>query len=188
MTTSEGTPHHPIYGATCMVVSVLCFTINALLLKHLNTQSEISPWVCLAFRATVGIAIILAIFGPNGSVKFRRAATSRLLVVRGLFGVFGTAAYYFTISPLGPGKATLISNTYVVIAAVLAVWILKERLTAAKLIGNVVAFIGLVMLIGLSPRDLSIVSHSVCLFFWPQSFQPSPIGLHSHRWTSDCYC
>jgi len=75
-----------------------------------------------------------------------------------MFGVFGTAAYHFTISPLGPGKATLISNAYVVNGAVLAVWILKERLTAAKLIGNVVAFAGLVMLIGLSPRDLSIVT------------------------------
>ena len=158
MTSSEDRPQHPVYGATCMVASVLCFTINVLLLKHLSAHAEISPWVFLSFRAIVGIAMICTIFGRSGAVNFRRAATGRLLVIRGMFGVLGTAAYYFTIAPLGPGKATLISNTYVVIGAVLAVWILKERLTAMKLFGNAVALIGLAMLIGLSPREFSIVT------------------------------
>jgi drug/metabolite transporter (DMT)-like permease len=149
---------HPVWGATCMVVSVLCFTVNALLLKYLSSNAQISPWVSMAFRAIVGLTIIWVLFGRSGTVNFRRAATGKMLVIRGMFGVCGTAAYYFTIDPLGPGKATLISNTYVVMSAILAVWILKEQLTAAKLVGNVIAFIGLVMLIGISPQDLSVVT------------------------------
>lgn len=80
MTASDDRPQHPVYGATCMVASVLCFTINILLLKHLSTRSEISPWVFLSFRAIVGIAIICTIFGRSGVVNFRRAATSRRLL------------------------------------------------------------------------------------------------------------
>ena len=92
MTSSEDRPQHPVYGATCMVASVLCFTINVLLLKHLSAHAEISPWVFLSFRAIVGIAMICTIFGRSGAVNFRRAATGRVLVIRGMFGVLGTAA------------------------------------------------------------------------------------------------
>jgi drug/metabolite transporter (DMT)-like permease len=166
MSTSTEKVHHPLWGATCMVGSIVCFTINALLLKHLSSNSQISPWVSMTFRAIVGLAIIWVFFHRSGSVNLRRAATNRLLIVRGMFGVFGTAAYYFTIAPLGPGKATLISNTYVVMSAVLAVWILKEKLTTSKLLGNVVAFVGLVMLIGISPTELSVVTrHELLALF-----------------------
>lgn len=132
--------------------------MNALLLKHLSSNVQVNPWVSMTFRAIVGLVIIWAFFGRGGGVNFRRAATGRLLVVRGMFGVFGTAAYYFTIDPLGPGKATLISNTYVVMSVLLAVWILREELTAARFVGNVIALIGLVMLIGVSTKDLSVVT------------------------------
>lgn len=141
-----------------MVISVLCFTINSLLLKLLDSSFQISPWVSMVFRAMVGLVLVWVVFGRSSNVDFRRAATGRMLVIRGLFGVLGTAAYYFTIAPLGPGKATLINNTYVVMSAVLAIWILKEKLTGAKVFGNVLALIGLVLLIGVSPTDLSVVT------------------------------
>jgi drug/metabolite transporter (DMT)-like permease len=166
MVTSNEKAHRPAWGATCMIASVVCFTVNALLLKHLSSNAQISPWVSMAFRAIVGLGLIWIFFGRSGTVSFRRAATGRMLVIRGMFGVFGTAAYYFTIAPLGPGKATLISNTYVVMSAILAVWILKEKLTAAKFVGNVVAFVGLVMLLGVSPQDLSVVTrHEMLALF-----------------------
>jgi drug/metabolite transporter (DMT)-like permease len=70
-----------------------------------------------------------------------------MLAYRGLLGVMGTIAYYLTIPALGPGKATLISNTYVVIAALMAVWFLKEAYSVGKFAGNVLAFLGLTLLI-----------------------------------------
>jgi drug/metabolite transporter (DMT)-like permease len=148
----------PIWGAMCMGASVLCFTANALLLKYLSSSADVSAWVSLAYRAVVGLVIIRVVFGRSGSVDFRRAATSRMLIARGMIGVLGTAAYYFTIPPLGPGKATLISNTFVVISALMAVWFLKEKLTGPKLVGNLIAIVGLAMLIGVSPNELAVVS------------------------------
>ena len=99
-----------------MLLSIACFSINSLTLKSLS-QSDVSPWVALLFRASVGMVVVATVFRAGHQVSFRRAMTDRMLASRGLLGVLGTVAYYFTIAKLGPGKATLISNTYVVIAA-----------------------------------------------------------------------
>ena len=137
-----------------MLLSIVFFSINSLTLKSLS-ESNISPWVALLFRAAVGMVVVATVFRAYSPVNFRRASTDPLLATRGLLGVFGTVAYYFTIAELGPGKATLISNTYVVIAAVMAVWFLKEPFNTSKLLGNVVALIGLALLIA-SPTQLAL--------------------------------
>ena len=137
-----------------MVLSIAFFSINTLTLKHL-AQSDISPWIALLIRAGVGLIFVALMFGSRGQVSFRRAITDRMLAYRGLLGVLGTIAYYLTIPELGPGKATLISNTYVVIAALMAVWFLNETLSAGKLVGNAFAFLGLILLIAM-PTQLVV--------------------------------
>ncbi len=151
---------HPRWGAICMLLSIVFFSINALTLKYLS-QSSISPWIALLFRAVVGMIFVATMFGFSGQVSFRRALTDRMLAYRGLMGVLGTIAYYLTIPTLGPGKATLISNTYVVLAALLAVWFLKEAFSAGKLVGNVLALLGLTLLIA-TPAQL-------ILFGWAEA-------------------
>lgn len=145
---------HPRWGAICMLLSIAFFSVNSLTLKYLS-QSHISPWVALFFRAAVGMCFVAVVFRGAGQIDFRRATTDRLLASRGLLGVLGTVAYYFTIPELGPGKATLISNTYVVIAALMAVWFLKESFSLGKLAGNVLALVGLALLLA-SPSQLAL--------------------------------
>jgi drug/metabolite transporter (DMT)-like permease len=137
-----------------MLLSIAFFSINSLTLRSLS-QVDVSPWVALLFRASVGMAFVAIVFRSGERVNFRRAATDRLLASRGILGVLGTVAYYFTIAKLGAGKATLISNTYVVIAALLAVWLLKESFNASKLVANVLALIGLGLLIA-APGQLAL--------------------------------
>ncbi|MFO1064316.1 MAG: DMT family transporter [Pirellulales bacterium] len=111
------------------------------------SQSGVSPWIGLLFRAGVGTIVVATVFRGSNKVNFMRAATNRMLAGRGLLGVLGTIAYYFTIPALGPGKATLISNTYVVIAALMAAWILREAFSFGKLAGNLLAMVGLTLLL-----------------------------------------
>lgn len=155
--------HHVRWGMACMIGSLAFFTINALLLKYLSTNVGISPWVTLAFRATVGLIVVKIGFSASGTVDFRRAATNKWLVARGLFGVLGSVAYYFTVPTLGAGKATLISNFYVVIAAVMAAFFLRERITLSKIGGNVIACCGLILLLGVTPEELSKIGFDECL-------------------------
>lgn len=143
-------------GALWMLVSLACFTGNALLLKHLGSDHGVSPWLALLFRALVGIAIVMLVSSPRTAaggarrpaLDLKRAATSRLLVSRGVLGAFGTAAYYVTLPVLGAGKATLIGNTWVIWSALMAVFVLKEHLAARQIAGIVIAVGGLALLTG----------------------------------------
>ncbi len=143
---------HTRWGVICMLLSIVFFSANSLTLKYLS-QSNISPWVALLFRASVGMVVVATVFRADKGVDFKRAMTDRMLASRGLLGILGTVAYYFTIPALGPGKATLISNTYVVLAALMAAWYLRESLSGGKLAGNGLAIVGLMLLVA-SPSQL----------------------------------
>lgn len=144
-------------GSVWMLLSLACFTGNALLLRHLGASASASPWHALLFRAIVGLAMVWIAFRPRGDLKreskipsldLRRAAFNRMLISRGVLGAWGTAAYYLTLPTLGAGKATLIGNTWVIWSALMAVFMLKEHLSRHQVLGILIAIGGLVMLTG----------------------------------------
>ncbi len=142
-------------GAMWMLGSLVGFTGMALLVKHLGSTRGISGWWSLLFRAAVGLLVVWGLYGPRKQVSFKRAATGRMLVSRGVMGAFGTAAYYLTLPPLGAGKATLIGNTWVIWAAILAVPLLGESLTLRKIAGMALAIGGIALITGLQGGDFS---------------------------------
>lgn len=136
-------------GTIIMVWSVLAFTVNTLLLRFLSGESHgITPDVPLLFRAAVGIFIVLVFFRGRRPTRVRPVFTNKLLILRGITGLLGTAAYYWTVPTLGAGMATLICNTYVIFASMIAVLALGEKLTAARFIWLSVAFVGIIFLVG----------------------------------------
>lgn len=151
--------HHPRRGALAMLVSLTCFTGNALLLKVLASSRHVDPWMSLTFRAGLGLLVTIVLFAPSGSLKLRRSFQSWLLASRGVLGALGTAAYYTTIGPLGAGKATLIGNTWCVFASIMATFVLHERLGLVKVGGIVLALGGLGLLTGMAPGTLMVFGH-----------------------------
>jgi drug/metabolite transporter (DMT)-like permease len=148
--------HHPRRGSLWMLLSLFCFTGNALLLKLLATHRQVDPWLSMSFRAGVGLLLTVILFAPQGSLRLRRSFQSWLLASRGVLGAFGTAAYYITVGPLGAGKATLIGNTWCVFAAIIATFVLGESLALIKLLGILLTFAGLTMLTGMTPGSLAV--------------------------------
>lgn len=141
-------------GTLWMLLSLTCFTGNALLIKHCSTDRHIDPWFTMGFRFAIGLFITYTLFGRSGAFQVRRVFLNRLLVSRGVMGAFGTAAYYFSVGPLGAGKSTLIGNTWTVWAAILAAVVLHERLGLVKFLGILIAVSGLVLLTDISPNSL----------------------------------
>jgi drug/metabolite transporter (DMT)-like permease len=142
-----------------MLVSLTCFTGNALLLKVLASVRHVDPWMSLTFRAGLGLLVTIVLFAPAGSLKLRRSFQSWLLASRGVLGALGTAAYYITIGPLGAGKATLIGNTWCVFASIMAAFVLHERLGVVKVLGILLALFGLGLLTGMTPGTLTQFGH-----------------------------
>lgn len=138
-----------------MLASLSCFTGNALLLKVLASMRHVDPWMSLTFRAGVGLVVTAVLFAPSGALRLRRSFQSWLLASRGVLGALGTVSYYITIGPLGAGKSTLIGNTWCVFAAVMAAFVLKEKLAPVKIFGICLALLGLGLLTGMAPGTLA---------------------------------
>ena len=134
-----------------MVVSITCFAANSLLLKLLADRA-VDPWLSLSGRFVIGLTVTLLLFSPD----LRRCFRHRLLVSRGILGGLATACFYFSVGPLGAGKATLIGTTWPVFAAAGAVLLLGEPLSAGKLFGIVLALGGLALLTGVEPGQLRL--------------------------------
>lgn len=147
--------HQPRRGTLWMLASLACFTGNALLLKVLASSRHVDPWMSLTFRAGLGLLITVALFAPSGTLRLRRSFQSWLLASRGVLGALGTVSYYITIGPLGAGKSTLIGNTWCVFAAIMAAFVLKEKLGPMKIFGIVLALLGLGLLTGMAPGTLA---------------------------------
>ena len=133
-------------GVRLMVLSALCFTVNALIIRALGTLQAVDVWLLASVRFVVGLGLILAVYrvGPE-SFQPRHLYRHRRLVFRGLIGGLGVYSYYLTVVHLGAGRATFINNTYVAMGAALAGVMLGERFRPALAFGGGLALAGLAL-------------------------------------------
>lgn len=137
------TPHHT-RAVALMLLSTVCFTANVLLVRALSEIGFANVWLVSCARFVVGLAVIATVYRR----EWRPAHLWRngKLVERGLAGGFGVYITYLAVVKAGAGRATFINNTYVVWAALLAAWVLREKLRPAVLTGGALALAGLALL------------------------------------------
>jgi drug/metabolite transporter (DMT)-like permease len=133
-----------------MLLSVVLFAGNALLIRALGTLGKVDAWVVATSRFLVGFAVLFGLFYRRGNFHPRHLFTNPLLIIRGILGGVGIWIYYLTLVELGPGRATFISNTYVVFGAVMAGLFLREPLSKRLVVSLTLAMIGLALLTGLA--------------------------------------
>lgn len=127
-----------------MLLSAAAFTANVLLVRALDDLHFANIWLVSCARFVVGLAVV--------SVVYRREwqplhlLQSGKLIQRGLAGGIGVYLTYLCVIKLGAGRATFINNTYVIWGALLAAWVLKERLRPSLIVGGVLALVGLGLL------------------------------------------
>ena len=134
------------HGLMLMLASTGCFVANALVIRQLGARYAVDSWLLSSVRFVVGLALIVTLFTPGRVFQYNNLYRNPQLIVRGVIGGISVYLYYVTIVHLGAGRATFISNTYVVMGALLAVALLKEPLTRALLIGSAVSLFGLALL------------------------------------------
>jgi drug/metabolite transporter (DMT)-like permease len=134
-----------------MLVSAVCFTANVLLVRALGELHAANVWLVSCARFVVGLVIVLTVY--RAEFRPRRLFTQHRLVERGLLGGTGVYLTYLTVVKLGAGRATFIGNTYVIWGALLAAWLLRERLRSSVLVGSVAALLGLALLTNVFAHD-----------------------------------
>jgi drug/metabolite transporter (DMT)-like permease len=134
-----------------MLLSAAAFTANVLLVRALGEFGEVNVWLMACSRGLVGLAMICAVYWREFQPThlWRRWKVAE----RGIVGGIGVYVTYLTVVKLGAGRAVFISNTYVVWGALLAAWMLKEKLRPAVLVGGVAALIGIGLLTNVFATD-----------------------------------
>lgn len=127
-----------------MLLSAASFTANVLLVRALGEFGEVNVWLMACSRGLIGLVMICAVYWR----EFQPAHLwqRRKLIERGVVGGIGVYVTYLTVVKLGAGRAVFISNTYVIWGALLAAWMLREKLRPAVLIGGVGALAGIGLL------------------------------------------
>ena len=127
-----------------MVLSAASFTANVLLVRALGEFGAVNVWLVACSRGLIGLVMIGMFyrheFQPTHLWQHRK------LIERGVVGGIGVYVTYLTVVKLGAGRAVFIGNTYVIWGALLAAWVLKERLRPAVLVGGVAALAGIALL------------------------------------------
>lgn len=149
-TPAPGTPHHT-RGLLLMLASTLAFTANVLLVRALGEIGAANIWMVSVSRFVVGLGMIAAVYWR----EFQPAHLfrSRKLAERGIVGGIGVYITYLAVVKLGAGRAVFINNTYVIWGALLAAWMLHEKLRASLIAGGVVALSGLALLTNIFASD-----------------------------------
>jgi drug/metabolite transporter (DMT)-like permease len=131
-------------GVALMLASAGCFTANVLLVRELGEMHASNVWLVSCARFVIGLGLVMAFY--RDEFQPRHLVTSGKLILRGVAGGIGVYVTYLTIVKLGAGRATFIGNTYVVWGALLAHWMLKERLHPGVVGGGLAAVAGLGLL------------------------------------------
>ena len=144
MTSLPSTTRSPSHSRLLMLGSAACFIINVLLIRALSGVESVSLWVVVSARFVVGLGIVLTVYRRD--FQPAHLFTQRKLVERGLLGGLGVLGFYYSVTMLGAGRATFINNTYVIWGGLFAVWVLRERLRPALLVGAAATLLGLGLL------------------------------------------
>ncbi len=136
-------------GVLLMLLSVLLFATNTLLLRYVTMHlPQADGWLALLCRGAVGMAMVGALYGFGRGLSLKALIGNKLVSLRGIIGALSTAAFYLTITHLGPARAVVLSLTYPVFATLIAAIWLKERISVLAMIWMIAGFAGLVVFLG----------------------------------------
>jgi drug/metabolite transporter (DMT)-like permease len=134
-----------LQGVLWMISSAIFFSLMSVLVRAAAETQGISSWKTAEFRFLISMALVLAISAwLHDPLRF---VNRPWLVSRGLFGGAGASIYFYSITQIGIAKATIFTYTYPIWAALLAPFLLKDRISPGVWVAVAAAFGGLYLII-----------------------------------------
>ena len=125
--------------------SAMLFGVMAALTR-IATQGGFSAGQIALIRFAAGIGLTLTLFAARPGTF--APVQHRLLFTRGALGGLAAFLYFVALSRIPAGEATLLNNTFPILATVIAFFTLRERPTVHLALGLVVASIGVFLVLG----------------------------------------
>jgi len=129
-------------GILFMLASALISALNGAVAKILG--DDMSAMEIVFFRNVIGVLIILAALRhtpvslPGGKLH--------LLLLRGLFGFSAMILFFYTITVIPLGEAITLNKTSPLFVAILAFFLMKERLNIYSVAALLIGFCGVVFI------------------------------------------
>jgi drug/metabolite transporter (DMT)-like permease len=111
--------------------------------------SHVTPTASAFYRALFGGIILLAAASWRRELKWPGGRTLLAAFICGLFLALDLALYHYSIHYVGPGLGTILPNFQVIILAFVGYFFLKEKIRISFAASIPLAFLGLLMIIGI---------------------------------------
>jgi drug/metabolite transporter (DMT)-like permease len=131
-------------GARYMLVSALAFALMTTCVK-LVAKHDIPLLEIVAARALVSLVISYLDVRRKGLSVWGNQRT--LLIARGAVGTFALICIYYVVTTLPLAEATLLQYIHPVFTALLALFLLKERIHLSTAICILMSIVGLVIMV-----------------------------------------
>jgi len=143
-----------LFGYGCLLLAALCWAIAILhARRHVwrLTPLQVLPWQMAV--ATVLVAVIAAIFEPEGHVRFDRPIVQATLFLLGILGALATWAAVSVARALPPLTSSLAMLGVPLMAIAASAVLLEEPVTWSLAIGSALVIAGIAIVILDRPRD-----------------------------------
>jgi drug/metabolite transporter (DMT)-like permease len=128
-----------------MVSSSILFSFMAVFVRYANSRYSISGWKTSEIRFAVCILVILGLsLSRRYPLKF---VNYSWLASRGIFGGVAVCIFFYTINKIGMARATVLTFTYPIWAAMLSPLVFKKPVSTGLWIAIISALIGLYLIV-----------------------------------------
>jgi drug/metabolite transporter (DMT)-like permease len=141
-------------------IVVLGLIIGAVLISFSGVwvkTAHVTPNVSAFYRVFFGGIILLAAAAYRGELKWLGVRQFILSTLCGLLFALDLWFYHYCVEYVGPGLGTILPNFQVIILAAIGIVFLREPLRVIFLLSLPLAFVGLIMVVGLNWAQLEQV-------------------------------
>jgi drug/metabolite transporter (DMT)-like permease len=144
---SESPEHLPARLWWLLAALTLAWGLNWTAMKL--ALAEVPPWTFRSLCLGLGSAVLFAVLRLSGQqVPWPRGQWSRLWMLAFLNITGWNILIAYGVRLIASGRASILAYTMPALAIPLSVWLLGERLTAAKALGLLLGLGGLALLLG----------------------------------------
>ncbi len=133
-----------LHGFLPAFLSACCFAVMATCIKI--ASSELPAPQLVFFRSVVGLLIILPIVLPRG-IQFIKTPILHLHMFRGFISLCAMTCFFYAIGHVGLSESTLLNATSPLFVGLLAIPVLKEKISLRTVIALIIGFIGVAFIL-----------------------------------------
>lgn len=154
----------PFRAAIFMIGAMISFTLMAICGRAL--EGRLDTFEIMAYRSILGIAVVLVIAKYANTLSQISLRSMRLHILRNLFHFTGQNLWFYAILYIPLSQLFAFEFSTPLWVAVIAPFILQERLTGTRLLAAALGFIGILIVArpDFSSVNIAVIAAACCAF------------------------